>query len=897
MPLVKRLISSAEVTRDVGSGSIDSFAYNSVHAQLATSNQYGIIGGLNKLTWVLILCLGIVACICFSALSFNYLEESVRRRIQLEEYHAVRRLRQIAEDIKRGHQTIDFVKGSTSSRRILEVPEPFAENSALTTFDDKIEGQSEVSSTSRKQERSSILRIEGNVASMKASSTHQISLAVDVSHGNIRSKKGSRSDGDEDWPGNMPTIASKQDLPSIDTPGRHNANHDSTLQNEFLFPAHPKTPPCETHAPVCEGLCKSVNSFAQSRRNLLQADVENGLSRNLQSVLEFFKCRNATRIVEVGSSSGFGATAQYILKHYLKDITEYHVVDPFVVGKGMMRIFRGSTPKATAEQISKAWADSLGTAFGIDGEFLDQGMQPAGCKLRIHRLKSKDAAMLFGEDSVDIVLIDGLRTYQETVDHLQTWIPILHTGGALIVRGFDTYDGVARALLEEANRRGITLRSINQNHVVLVTVESCSAWNTSIYAHDRFEKIGEAVDLAGPAEIVKNIWLSADPTIPAGIIPSPRCAKNKDKIISFCTDSIVNPTVPVCMKHDVEVSPTRESNLESAIDEFSLCKTLWFAGFHEGQSACTPGTEGGFGYAVDYSAALSSAIANAGEALQPVLMLGRFGLENENSGELSSIGKWAEANGAKVIVLPRLSFQSSIALSQYGLPDAIYHQHAMGPFMRLDIPLVVEQHKLFDDPGICQQHVLYTDSDVIFANPVTRSDIEFLKEELRSSEGAIVAYGREYETHAEIVNTGVMMIDVPAFRKEWPAILNHAAALESFPLHDQEMLNSYFSGTEELNKKRLLLPIHWNWKSYWRLQPSTAYDIKILHFHGPKPGKTLEEIASCNIGSMGDLLRDYPDYRPHILQGICCDFGKTANWAVHLFHRFKAPMSDICGAV
>jgi hypothetical protein len=51
--------------------------------------------------------------------------------------------------------------------------------------------------------------------------------------------------------------------------------------------------------------------------------------------------------------------------------------------------------------------------------------------------------------------------------------------------------------------------------------------------------------------------------------------------------------------------------------------------------------------------------------LEPILILGRYGLGNENSKQLSNFGKWAESKGVKVMVWPKLLFQDQVNLTEY----------------------------------------------------------------------------------------------------------------------------------------------------------------------------------------------------------------------------------------
>jgi hypothetical protein len=375
-----------------------------------------------------------------------------------------------------------------------------------------------------------------------------------------------------------------------------------------------------------------------------------------------------------------------------------------------------------------------------------------------------------------------------------------------------------------------------------------------------------------------------------GLPISASCKHNEESIAQFCT---ANFSQSRCQDHNLALESLVFKE-EINDDNIHKCKTLWFAGFHEGKDF-TSNSNGGNGnsscttdeddqYVKFYAAALDSALKNAKDVLQPVLILGRYGLSNENSTDLSKIGRWAESKSVKVIVWPRLSFQDHVTHKK---PQA-----AMGPYMRLDIPQIIEEHHLWSSTnGICQDYVLYTDSDVVFANPITHHDMKSLKDQfLKSDITPLVMYGREYGIHPNIQNTGVMIMNIPEFIKEWPSILNHATSQPNFPGHDQIMLNDYFSSKsrKDSDKMRILLPLYWNWKSYWKLEPSTYDQIKIIHFHGPKPGRLLGDIANCNFGTIGQKNHLHTSYDQLIKHGICCDQGKSATWALQLFEDYTA---------
>jgi lipopolysaccharide biosynthesis glycosyltransferase len=419
-------------------------------------------------------------------------------------------------------------------------------------------------------------------------------------------------------------------------------------------------------------------------------------------------------------------------------------------------------------------------------------------------------------------------------------------------------------------------------------------------SHPKISIFKESLEDAGQEANINTVNLTTRTdltTSPTSSLPvHSNCTSNSKMIADFCSTEKIQE----CMIHKPETLPEPKDGIRTGSNSSSSCKTLWFASFHEGEAACPKKSNDGAGYAIDYSAALASAVANAGDTLQPILLLGRYGLDNENSTELSKVGKWAQDRGARVIVVPRLSFQDDVDLRGYKLPMERFFQSSMGPFMRLDIPNVIHQHNLFDEPGICQQHVLYTDSDVIFASRITLDDMNHIKSELITS-GAIVSYGREFSTSPTISNTGVMLMDVPAFESEWASILQFAKRQEQFPGHDQLMLNSYFrshqqqasrNGTD-VHTKHSLLSIYWNWKAYWNVEPSHHESIKVLHFHGPKPGKGLEEMAMCQT----DMNAIRPGYRRHVSHAICCDQGKTANWALRLLDEFAAPRQEVCPTI
>lgn len=391
----------------------------------------------------------------------------------------------------------------------------------------------------------------------------------------------------------------------------------------------------------------------------------------------------------------------------------------------------------------------------------------------------------------------------------------------------------------------------------------------------------------------------------------PDSINNTHAVISFCS----TVEQPPCMQHqkyadkelqvvlpseikEIDEEHRNNSNIRSTTYQTTNeeeCKMLWFAAMHESDWLCNKMAENNqHRYNIDYSVALNSMLEHAYDVFQPVLILGRYGMVNENSIVPTKLGRWAEEKGVKVIYSPRLSFQEDV---NQGLPYYAQHKifsHLQGPFLRLDIPKFTKEHKLFDIPNVCKDHVLYTDVDVIFANQFTRDDVQTLIQSIGQQGAGMLSYGREFSKSPEILNTGVMVMNVSHFEQVLPRILETAREAEKYPIHDQEMFNLYHESNEkeEAQGKFQLLPIYYNWKVYWGLEPSDFNQVKIVHLHGPKPGLGLEEMSKCNVTAISNF--HIESYIPHLVQGMCCDQGRTAEWAINAIDSLKVSLDDLC---
>lgn len=275
----------------------------------------------------------------------------------------------------------------------------------------------------------------------------------------------------------------------------------------------------------------------------------------------------------------------------------------------------------------------------------------------------------------------------------------------------------------------------------------------------------------------------------------------------------------------------------------------------------------GGGYKAEYAAALNTQLMNAGDTLQPVLVLAWHGMEM-NITDREHMMTWAERRGAIVLNIEKFSFQGELERRGKG------RDRLAGAFLRLDIPALIQEHGLFDLPNICQPEVLYTDSDVFFMSRISSQDMLYVKQAVSNSEDVIVAYGAEAIYDAEIIhNSGVMIMHVDRFRAEWPKILQWGMEQPNFPAHDQLLLNGYFEQEGAgLGRKRASLPLLWNWKTYWPLAENVWPAVKVLHTHGPKPRTGLWRLASCKT----DLTKIREGYHVLMDRGLCCNRGIVA---------------------
>ena len=184
--------------------------------------------------------------------------------------------------------------------------------------------------------------------------------------------------------------------------------------------------------------------------------------------------------------------------------------------------------------------------------------------------------------------------------------------------------------------------------------------------------------------------------------------------------------------------------------------------------------------------------------------------------------------------------------NQLGLPpeDPMRVAVMAGAYLRTEIPRLE-----FDD-----EYVLYTDCDVMF---MTNPDISQFRPAFFS------CAPQRYPDNAADMNSGVMVMNVPAMRSEFGEfsnfIVNNFEKLDGF---DQGALREYY------NQRYETLPLELNWKPYWGVNKLA----QIVHFHGPKPEAVRRLLAEPNWSAPNiwkELFQENPSGYRHYLDCWC----------------------------
>lgn len=180
------------------------------------------------------------------------------------------------------------------------------------------------------------------------------------------------------------------------------------------------------------------------------------------------------------------------------------------------------------------------------------------------------------------------------------------------------------------------------------------------------------------------------------------------------------------------------------------------------------------------------------------------------------------------------TYPREFLLTVYGKADS--YAKIAGTFMRLDIPFQEKE----------EEFVLYVDIDVLFMKDIRPEDLPRPK---------YLAAAPEFDKDIRKMsyfNAGVLVLNVKNMRVKCRQIFDMLKRGERNRenLFDQGYLNQVcFREMEHI-------PLEYNWKPYWGIND----DARIIHFHGMKPGGTLNNSGFCtNEKSLYESLLGHED--------------------------------------
>lgn len=206
--------------------------------------------------------------------------------------------------------------------------------------------------------------------------------------------------------------------------------------------------------------------------------------------------------------------------------------------------------------------------------------------------------------------------------------------------------------------------------------------------------------------------------------------------------------------------------------------------------------------------------------LKPVLILD--GEEDDNIRELSGMGVKIVKHRVKFYSILEKHYSTIKVFDSYKNldPELIFDTIAFGAFIRIDIPHICKELSIEDD------YVLYTDNDVMFISDV--SELEKLKPNFYNCAGE---FTKKFNYMG--LNTGVMVVNWKNLLLIYDDFVDFISKnLNKFKVYDQDAIKLYFK------EKIESLDYRYNYKPYW----GPSNDVKILHFHGPKPTHSDEDL-------------------------------------------------------
>lgn len=158
----------------------------------------------------------------------------------------------------------------------------------------------------------------------------------------------------------------------------------------------------------------------------------------------------------------------------------------------------------------------------------------------------------------------------------------------------------------------------------------------------------------------------------------------------------------------------------------------------------------------------------------------------------------------------RVSFYDAMVagrIQAFGHADPLFLAIAAGAYLRTEIPALEMQ----------DEYVLYTDCDTMFLRDPDMAQFR---------PATFACAPQRVQTDYDDFNSGVMVMNLPALRRDLPAFTQSIIAnFNRYTAYDQDAYREFYAG------RYSHLPPSYNWKPYWGPNP----DATIVHFHGPKP--------------------------------------------------------------
>jgi len=180
-------------------------------------------------------------------------------------------------------------------------------------------------------------------------------------------------------------------------------------------------------------------------------------------------------------------------------------------------------------------------------------------------------------------------------------------------------------------------------------------------------------------------------------------------------------------------------------------------------------------------------------------------------GAKNELYEWLESKNVNLINTSDRNLLNLLKNSEGSRQDNI--NTALGAWQRIEVSNICKELSIEDE------HVLYTDVDVIFNqkfnDPINNLNVNTFA---CSREGG----------HAPHYNSGVMIMNTNYLRDTYENFLNHCIKNKfKFVAYDQGALNSFYP----TNSITILNHNEWNLNAYMTPDPNSS---RIFHFHGPK---------------------------------------------------------------